>query len=70
MAWVFSAVGVVLIVAGVVALTFSRQLNDALVRKRPPPPANRAEALRLFQIRAAGLVLGGVLSLIVGLTRA
>jgi hypothetical protein len=42
----FIVAGVVLIVSGIATLIFSRQLDEALMRRRPPPPANRAEHLR------------------------
>lgn len=69
MAALFIVVGVVVIVAAVGTLLFSRQLNDAAVRKRPPPAANRAETLRLFRIRASGLLAGGVVFLVYGLAK-
>lgn len=64
----FTVSGVVLIVAGVVTLLFSRQWNEALMRRRPPPAANRAEALRFFRSRSVLLLLGGLISLFIGLT--
>jgi hypothetical protein len=65
----FIVFGVVLIVAGVATLLFSRQWNEALMRRRPPPAANRAEALRLFRLRSASTLVGGLISLFIGLTR-
>jgi hypothetical protein len=66
----FIVFGVVLVIAGLVTLLFSRQLNEALMRRRPPPAANRAEALRLFRLRSASTLVGGLISLFIGLARA
>ena len=65
----FIVFGVVLIVAGLATLLFSRQWNEALMRRRPPPAANRAEALRFFRSRSVLLLFGGLISLLIGLAR-
>jgi predicted MFS family arabinose efflux permease len=66
----FFIVAAILAVTGVLVLTFSRRLNEAAMHRRPPPEANREESLRLFRIRASGLIVGAVLSFVAGIVQA
>jgi predicted MFS family arabinose efflux permease len=56
----FFIVAAILAVTGALVLTFSERLNEAAMRRRPPPKANKEESLRLFRIRASGLIAGAV----------
>ena len=65
----FIVFGVVLIVAGLATLLFSRQWNEALMRRRPPPASSRAEHLRFFRSRSILLLFGGLIGLFIGLSK-